>query len=72
MTEGRRGLLFGAAAYVMWGLFPLYWPLLRPAGALEILAHRIVWSLVVVVASSPSSATGGGSANCCASRAGCR
>jgi chloramphenicol-sensitive protein RarD len=29
----------------MWGLFPLYWPLLAPAGAVEILAHRIVWSL---------------------------
>lgn len=33
----------------MWGLFPLYWPLLKPIGALEILAHRVVWSLVVVV-----------------------
>lgn len=33
----------------MWGLFPLYWPLLKPAGAVEILAHRIVWSLVVTV-----------------------
>jgi chloramphenicol-sensitive protein RarD len=34
----------------MWGLFPLYWPHLLPAGALEILAHRIVWSLVATVA----------------------
>ena len=49
MSDGRRGLLFGIAAYAMWGLFPLYWPLVRPAGALEILAHRVVWSLVVVV-----------------------
>lgn len=40
----------GVAAYVMWGLFPLYWPLLKPAGAGEILAHRIMWSLVAVVA----------------------
>jgi chloramphenicol-sensitive protein RarD len=32
----------------MWGLFPLYWPLLEPAGAVEILAHRVVWSLVAV------------------------
>jgi chloramphenicol-sensitive protein RarD len=32
----------------MWGLFPLYWPLLEPAGAIEILAHRIVWSLVTM------------------------
>ena len=28
----------------MWGLFPLYWPLLEPAGAFEILAHRVLWS----------------------------
>ena len=32
----------------MWGAFPLYWPLLEPAGALEILAHRILWSLVTM------------------------
>jgi chloramphenicol-sensitive protein RarD len=38
-------LAAGVAAYVLWGLFPLYWPLLRPAGAVEILAHRIVWSV---------------------------
>jgi chloramphenicol-sensitive protein RarD len=30
----------------MWGLFPLYWPLLAPAGAFEIVAHRSLWSLV--------------------------
>ncbi|MDQ1680907.1 MAG: chloramphenicol-sensitive protein RarD [Frankiaceae bacterium] len=48
MTERRVGTIFGASAYVMWGLFPLYWPLLEPAGAFEILAHRIVWSLVVI------------------------
>lgn len=55
MPQARRGLGFGVAAYLMWGLFPLYWPLLEPAGAVEILAHRISWSLltmlVVVVAS---------------------
>jgi chloramphenicol-sensitive protein RarD len=33
----------------MWGLFPLYWPLLKPAGAVEILAHRVFWSLVVML-----------------------
>ncbi|WP_405509324.1 EamA family transporter RarD [Streptomyces purpurascens] len=32
----------------MWGLVPLFWPLLKPAGAVEILAHRMVWSLVFV------------------------
>ncbi|WP_328855449.1 EamA family transporter RarD [Microbispora hainanensis] len=49
MPDTRRGVLYGVAAYTMWGLFPLYWPLLKPSGAVEILAHRMVWSLVVVV-----------------------
>nr|WP_323372400.1 EamA family transporter RarD [Streptomyces katsurahamanus] len=46
--EQRAGLLYGVGAYGMWGLVPLFWPLLEPAGALEILAHRMAWSLVVV------------------------
>ncbi|WP_432153670.1 EamA family transporter RarD [Streptomyces tricolor] len=46
--EHRIGLLNGFAAYGMWGLVPLFWPLLKPAGALEVLAHRMVWSLVFV------------------------
>ena len=46
--EARAGVGYGVAAYGLWGLFPLFWPLLEPAGAVEILAHRIVWSLVVV------------------------
>ncbi|MFG1696969.1 EamA family transporter RarD [Nonomuraea sp. NPDC049309] len=50
MPDSRRGILYGVAAYTMWGLFPLYWPLLKPSGAVEILAHRMVWSLVVVAA----------------------
>ena len=43
VSESRRGLFLGVAAYAMWGAFPLYWPLLEPAGALEILAHRVLW-----------------------------
>lgn len=46
-SEVRRGTLYGAAAYLLWGVFPLYFPLLRPAGAIEILLHRVVWSLAV-------------------------
>lgn len=49
MSGTRRGTLYGAGAYLLWGLFPLYWPLLLPSSAVEVLAHRIVWSLVVVV-----------------------
>jgi chloramphenicol-sensitive protein RarD len=48
VTRAGRGLAYGVAAYVLWGLLPLYWPLLEPASPLEILACRIVLSLVVV------------------------
>jgi len=48
VNELRRGYLYGLTAYVSWGFFPLYFKLLRPAGALEILAHRVVWSAVFV------------------------
>jgi chloramphenicol-sensitive protein RarD len=48
VTELRRGQLFGAGAYLLWGVFPLYFPLLEPASALEVLAHRVVWSLLVM------------------------
>ena len=48
MGEGRKGFLLGVAAYGMWGIFPLYWPLLEPAGAVELLAHRVVWSAIVM------------------------
>lgn len=48
MSESRKGLGFGVAAYGLWGTFPLYWPLLEPAGAIEILAHRVLWSLVTM------------------------
>ena len=50
VSTTRRGTLYGAGAYLLWGLFPLYWPLLRPSTALEVLAHRVLWSLLVVVA----------------------
>jgi chloramphenicol-sensitive protein RarD len=45
----NSGLIAGIGAYVMWGLVPLYWPLLKPASAMEILSHRVVWSLVFLL-----------------------
>jgi chloramphenicol-sensitive protein RarD len=48
VPDARRGFLLGVTAYVMWGAFPLYWPLLEPSGAVEILAHRVVWSAVAM------------------------
>ncbi|GAB3211445.1 EamA family transporter RarD [Marinactinospora thermotolerans] len=50
MSEINRGALFGVGAYLLWGLVPLYWQLLVPSSSLEILAHRMVWSLAVVLA----------------------
>jgi len=46
LNNHKTGLLFGVSAYVLWGAFPLYWPLLEPASALEIVSHRAVWTLV--------------------------
>ncbi|MBB4674412.1 EamA family transporter RarD [Crossiella cryophila] len=47
-SAGAAGLACGAGAYVLWGFFPAFWPLLAPAGPLEILAHRLVWTLAVM------------------------
>ncbi|WP_419704289.1 EamA family transporter RarD [Promicromonospora sp. NFX87] len=44
--QDRWGLPLGVGAYLAWGGMPLFFPLLEPAGALEIVAHRIVWSLL--------------------------
>lgn len=48
MSELRLGYLYGLGAYLLWGFFPIYLKLLRPAGPMEILAHRVVWSVVFV------------------------
>ena len=48
--DHRKGLIYGTAAYLMWGAFPLYFPLLKPAGTTEILAERMAWSFVTMIA----------------------
>ena len=48
VDERRTGTAEGLAAYGLWGVFPLYFPLLEPAGGLEIVAHRVVWSLLFI------------------------
>lgn len=42
-------MTYTALSYVLWGLFPAFFPLLLPAGPLEILAHRVVWTAVFMV-----------------------
>ena len=48
VDDTRLGLIYGASAYLLWGVFPLYFPLLKPAGTIEILAQRMAWSLIVM------------------------
>ncbi|WP_156445804.1 EamA family transporter RarD, partial [Sphingomonas sp. CCH9-F2] len=45
----RSGLILGIGAYAAWGLLPLYLRLLRGVPSLEVLAHRIVWSLLLLI-----------------------
>jgi chloramphenicol-sensitive protein RarD len=49
MNKGTTGVFYGAGAYLLWGLLPIFWKALHHVPALEILAHRMVWSLVFVV-----------------------
>jgi chloramphenicol-sensitive protein RarD len=44
----RRGLWMAAASFVLWGVMPLYWHLLKSVPSLQIIVHRIVWSTVLV------------------------
>lgn len=44
-NELRLGLLCGIAAYALWGLFPIYLKSLAPAGPMEVVAHRVLWSV---------------------------
>ncbi len=48
--KNNRGILYGIGAYTIWGLLPIYWKALQHVHAGEILANRIIWSLVFVVA----------------------
>ena len=47
--SSRAGAAYALGAYGLWGAVPIFWPLVARAGALEVLAHRIVWSLVLSV-----------------------
>ena len=49
MTPYTHGLLFGTGAYAIWGGFGLYFTLLADVPADEVLAHRVVWCLLIVI-----------------------
>lgn len=44
----RRGLWTAAAAFVLWGLMPLYWHLLKAVPSLQIVLHRVLWGALLV------------------------
>ena len=46
--ESRAGLLFAGGAFLFWGLAPLYWKLLSDVASMELLAHRLIWSLPIL------------------------
>ena len=50
MKSHKVGLILGIGAYLTWGLFPLYWPLLEPANSIEIVAHRAIWTFAFCMA----------------------
>src|SRR3954468_11223913 len=47
MTSGSKGVFYGIGAYGLWGVFPLYFRLLESSGAVEVVVHRVLWSLLV-------------------------
>lgn len=49
-AQSRRGLWIAVAAFVIWGLMPLYWYLLRHVPSLQIVLHRSIWCAILVAA----------------------
>ncbi|MCH1627819.1 EamA family transporter RarD [Fredinandcohnia quinoae] len=49
MSEYKIGVIYTSIAYIAWGVLPLYWKLIDKISAIEILAHRVVWSFVFVL-----------------------
>lgn len=50
MKPPNKGFIPAAAAFAIWGAFPLYFHLLQRVSALQIIAHRVVWSCLFVLA----------------------
>jgi len=48
-STNNVGVLCGIGAYLAWGMFPAFFGLLAPAGAVEILAHRVLWTLLLML-----------------------
>ncbi|MFP7298339.1 EamA family transporter RarD [Neobacillus niacini] len=47
--ENTKGIYYTAGAYIFWGVLPIYWKFIDQIPAMEILAHRVIWSFVFVL-----------------------
>lgn len=45
-SEHKKGLIYGILSYSTWGFFPLYWKMLQHVSPVEIMCHRMFWSMV--------------------------
>jgi len=45
----NKGIWYGVGAYMLWGVFPIYWKILRMVPALEVIGHRINWSFILLI-----------------------
>ena len=46
----NAGIWYALGAYVLWGLFPIYWKWLQHVPALQVIGHRIGWSFILLMA----------------------
>lgn len=47
MSQQKSGILFAIGAYIIWGIFPIYWKLIEDVNSMEVLLNRIIWSFVM-------------------------
>jgi len=45
----KKGIWYAFGAYALWGLFPVYWKWLKQVPAIQVIAHRIVWSFILLL-----------------------
>ncbi len=43
------GIWYALGAYLLWGLFPIYWKWLQHVPAMQVIGHRIVWSFILLI-----------------------
>ena len=44
----KKGIWYGIGAYLLWGLFPIYWKWLHGVPAIQLISHRVIWSFVLL------------------------